>query len=56
MLVSGYTSKKRTMVASFSIPISETLVDQELEIVLTPDVETTIKQKYVCVTLIHKGI
>ena len=44
------------MATSFSIPISESLVDQELEIVLTPDVETTIKQKYVCVTRIHKGI
>lgn len=44
------------MAASFSIPISESLVDQELEIVLTPDVETTVKQKYVCVTRIHKGI
>lgn len=44
------------MAASFSIPISESLIDQELEIVLTPDVETTVKQKYVCVTRIHKGI
>lgn len=44
------------MAASFSVPIGASLANEKLELVVNPSHNTTIKQKYACVTRVHKGV